>query len=248
MKRLLLITNLLTLALLIFFGIRYYKCYSSPPAPPSACENCCQEPDNTIATGTSQPFSMSREDARNMVGNYTTNHWQTINASHSPATGGCWVDSRSAWFSISRLKGFIKAIEDQSNTVIPNCCDSSLGIRIYFASYNREQIIRFGLDNSYANRHTVLLIPTYKCDGKDHDFNPLYQPETARACCNNDSLQWSGATVMALTTMNHGNIIPPPYPDAMRCTEYRTSGANFLLNVVDPSVNLNLQANCPCNL
>jgi hypothetical protein len=207
------------------------------------CPLCCQPLDNTV------PFKLDNNDVIAMVGKYAQDHWEAING--TTAMTPCVKDSRSIWVSISRMKAFIKDIEDKTNLLFqsgPKCCDT-LGIRIYLAEYPEPALVsRFGLPDNYVNKTTVVMIPTirWQSDRIDHDFNPLYYINTPKQyfCGQTDTLEWTvGLEAM---TMNHGCLIPPPFPSSFSTPTtvgnytfpaYLNSGAEFMLSAVDPKIN-----------
>ena len=85
-------------------------------------------------------------------------------------------DARAIWFSLDVLEEFICQIKTESKL------DSEdLGIRIYYAAYpEKEQWDRFidlkrydtkyGVKDSYQERHTLVLVPTTNPDGP---FGPI---------------------------------------------------------------------------
>lgn len=80
-----------------------------------------------------------------------------------------FVDARSCWYSIERLKRFIQIMEDYSNLLSSNK-KSELGIRFYYATYTEDSSILY--DPLYAGCHTLYLVPTKKIGGFDIDFDP----------------------------------------------------------------------------
>ncbi len=235
MKKILLFTNAVTLGLLIWCWC-FHRCIHTQPKPmgidtsthriKEACETCVQTAD-------SGPFDFDGDFAVKMVTNYTADHWMAINNANS----GNIKDSRSVWLSISRIKGFINAIEDSAINKLPGCC-CDLGIRIYFAEYDSALIDTFQRQTNgtfnpnnehYAGKTTVLLIPTYKwTDGTQHDFNPI--DPTIRCNMLQPESTWHHP-IMALA-MNHGGVIPPPFPSKF-APAYMNSGADFMIHGVD---------------
>jgi hypothetical protein len=116
--------------------------------------------------------------ARDMLLKYKNDIWKQRNIN-----GGLEKEARSVWFSLAKLKAFIKDIETNSGTRCVN--DTfSLGIRIYFANYPDSTTIRSKGYNSYfenhklpaeyQNHHTVVLVPTIynQADSFYYDFDP----------------------------------------------------------------------------
>lgn len=236
MKKVLFITNVVTLVLLSITWFAGCECPDPPPPPPPPPVSACAQP---VDNGT---FTMNSELAIQMVAQYTKDHWEDVNNSNNSNSNTTPVanikDSRSIWFSLSRLKGFIQAIENNAAlNMTGNCCEN-LGVRIYLAEYNKDIIEKFNdesqgqFDPTYTGlcKTTILMVPTYRMsDGKNHDFNPLHS-----YTCNvtdTSGLSW-GPTMLALT-MNHGGIAPPPYPSKL-CMGYKNCGADFMVYAVDP--------------
>jgi hypothetical protein len=147
-------------------------------------------------------------------------------------------DSRAIWFSLERLKGFITEIEKA--TCGKKCDSLKLGIRMYYARYPNPSNYKIDLKNvpdSFENRHTIFMVPTYDSAYHHVDFDPRYFNKTS---CWPTSLisafdavpqqkTQSGVNMFGFSptvdqqSMNHGDLIPPPYNDF-----YRYAGAYFL--------------------
>jgi hypothetical protein len=146
-------------------------------------------------------------------------------------------DSRAIWFSLERLKGFITVIE---RATCGKKCDSlRLGIRMYYARYpnplNYNDLKT--VPDDFENRHTIFMVPTYDSAYHHVDFDPRYFKnnscwpaslinvlDAAPKAKAPDSLAMFGFTpTIDQQSMNHGDLIPPPYNDF-----YRKSGAYFL--------------------
>lgn len=119
--------------------------------------------------------------SRKMLEEYRDVIWRSRNIN-----GGQGRDARSVWFSLPKLKAFIREIEEKS---AGNCSDSfALGIRIYYAAYPGETQISaksawkqyfqdHQLPMEYSNHHTVVMVPTYwnGTDGHNYDFDPRFK-------------------------------------------------------------------------
>ncbi|MFL9834594.1 hypothetical protein [Chryseobacterium terrae] len=129
---------------------------------------------------------------QNLVDNYRSNQLEVINESLN------MEDAHSIWFDLPTLKSFIAEIETQAQLIDQNVKDEDLGIRFYYAAY--PQVPEMSVPTDYANRHTLVMIPTKKKDNLDYDFNPLED--------TNGALAITGLITDALA-MNHGTLVPP---------------------------------------
>lgn len=215
------------------------------PALPGESGTPCSVP---VYTATAD-FEIPTDLAKRMVTKYSTDHWQALYNATSPNPGSRYVDSRSVWFSISKLQGFIDYVKLKagSSPLSAGGCCGDLGIRFYFAEYDNYLTTAFGLGetiggyNNYENKTTLLLVPTFKWTNQtNHDFNPLNTTQPLQFGCNViDTPGWPGGGTMLAMTMNHGGICPPPWPVIQNVTtncsnnNYLTSGADFMLQKID---------------
>lgn len=168
-----------------------------------------------------KPNTMDPAIIQQMVDNYRNNHLEAINRIMEIK------DAHSVSFGLKTLKKFIGDIEFYAKKVDPRIADGALGIRFYYAAYPKanewsgfENEKEIGKD--YAQRHTLIMIPTLKKKASngaylDYDFNPLdrstfpikerskEQPITLMAM-SSDSSDGQSREVMA---QNHGQLIPP---------------------------------------
>lgn len=117
------------------------------------------------------------ELARDMVSNFKTDIWNVRQIDKKK-----YLDSRSVWFSLYKLKKFIKDIEDKT----PLACrtdEFNLGIRIYFGDYPASQAkwnsysdytTEHQLPVEYKGLHSVVMVPTLwnSNDSFHYDFDP----------------------------------------------------------------------------
>lgn len=205
------------------------------PTSPPVCLNY-NAPDPTV-----NDYRILSGNAVEMVSIYSTDHWKKINNGNTNDV----KDTRSVWFSLTRLKGFIQYIEGRAaNIGIDQCCDT-LGVRIYFAEYDEFLQNKFFPDApNYRYKTTLLMVPTLghttppvgSTPGyhANYDFNPDFYTGTKIFHCEtfmNDSA-WSSSTMVALA-MNHGGAVPPPWP-SNNCPDYAKCGATFMLTKIDP--------------
>ncbi len=150
-------------------------------------------------------------------------------------------DSRSIWFSLERLKKFIVQIE--GSKCVRGCTEPlNLGIRMYYGRYPDPKELKpgttellypnlTGMDPVVRDKHTVFLIPTFDDNtGLHQDFDPRVMDK--KDPCLPTPLDGLLSTVIGMTltdrgAMNHGDLIPPPYP-APAPTTYKSLGAFFL--------------------
>jgi hypothetical protein len=139
-------------------------------------------------------------------------------------------DARSVWFPLESIKNYIWDIENQncSNT---NCNKEGLGLRIYFAKYpdksSRDWLALglSGIQNNYANRHTIFMIPTYHYGGNDIDFDPWsssckiptiitdnFNPADTNNQVRARYVFFADQSATGSDGKNHGNLIPPNDP------------------------------------
>lgn len=141
-------------------------------------------------------------------------------------------DARSVWFDLETLKRFIDEVERQTCNNCTGTTTTQLGIRMYYGTYpdssewNDEywsQNLQ-GLPESYAGRHTIMMVPTYRnTEGVNVDFDPAYITSDCNFA-NIDSFyqlmksdpsldfNFTILSAMSTTSQNHGDLIPPPYP------------------------------------
>lgn len=128
------------------------------------------ESNNPLQSGV-----MSNNLIKNMIDNYRQNHLNAIND-----TLGI-EDAHSIWFDLPKLKRFIEMVEQEAVKINPETTEEDLGIRFYYASYPKAE--NWGIMEShpvpkeYAEKHTLVLIPTLKRMDEGEilhcDFNPL---------------------------------------------------------------------------
>jgi hypothetical protein len=176
--RILIATNLITLALAIFLFTRNnngatgkpaeYKLPLSKEDNPEVCVSCEDETKGEEI-----------EHFRNVLENYRKNIWDSINNNtifNQPTKGMNHTglqpiynstDARCIWFSLETIKQFICTIE--KNNARLNDPAQNLGIRFYYAVYESD----YAKDPLKRNRHTLFMVPTYSNgSGAEIDFDP----------------------------------------------------------------------------
>lgn len=220
MKKLLIITNLLTLSLWI-----YTSC--TPNIRSLRCKDCnwfCYNYNN-------QPLEEMPYQAVNTVMDNYKNRWITKFNEN---------DTRWVWFSLNRLKHMIYLIEQTGcNKCLPK---SELGIRFYFIEYpdktqldnmnNDSKNYFANLSSDYYRKHNLLLVPTHGVlvNGKFQHID--FDIKSTRSNCRYTSIKdiidvyakektlerakfsiftASSGDPNEYTVMNKGGMGPPPY-------------------------------------
>lgn len=221
-------TNVLTL-FIMFIGCQD----PVPPPGPTPATNCYAGSSNQ----TSFP-GLSALLVKSLVDNYRNRQLSAINGQYytnAGAEGGTPADgdARSVWFDMEVIKRFIYEIESKT-------CDActtptkTLGIRIYYGTYPDTSVwsdpvwaeALEGVDPSYAGKHTVMFVPTYRdSTGADIDFDPNHVNSSCDFSVIDDfynkmkSGNPANVTLTVLSSINtsvqnHGQMVPPPYDDA----------------------------------
>jgi hypothetical protein len=221
MKKLLLATNLLFMAIIYFQSCIPTKQVIVSPEGSRKNWVCLNYADSTFS-------GITYGTAYKMFETYGGNQFARITNNLNPNTD----DSKFVWFSLDVIKKFIYKIED---TLHAKGADPStrLGIRFYFAAYpdsNQMKTIKDlnQLPSSYGKRHTLFMVPTYdiaSATGTIHqDFNAFEPLSTAKK--PSPSMLLDSRTVKSVFTLkmaglgvtndiyiqNHGEIGPPPQP------------------------------------
>lgn len=181
MKKILIATNIVTASLLLLAFMK--------PGNNKLPESTNLGPVTNISLG------VNMNVAKDIVTNYKTGVWNGRKVNNKN-----YKDARSVWFSLAKLKNFIKDLELKviGNAVTkPKCTidDFDLGVRIYFGNYPSTQALwdssRYGtyfddhlLPENYMGLHTVMLVPTLynQDDGFHYDFDPRYVAMSAGKC------------------------------------------------------------------
>ena len=165
MKKLLLVTNLVTLIALCFFIWEHQHPKKCPPSPPISCYDA----------GSMKMEGLYTDFVKMLISNYRRQQWTT----YRNTTKFC--DSRAVWFSLNKLKSFIQQMEASACASCIGERRTTLGIHFYFGTYPRaNEWHRYGLDTiqgmdiRQAGQHTLVLIPTYYNSAlhTDIDFDP----------------------------------------------------------------------------
>jgi hypothetical protein len=209
MKKVLIITNLLSIGLCLFIA-----CNSKTPEAANAssagrtCTDCFSPKIANLEGLISYTLAvkMSKEYADDKEKKFVCVNQQLTQTE----------DARQVWFSLKKLKNYIAFVEQQ--TCLANCDTTKrLGIRIYYAKYPTKEYMEnpnHGLTvvpSDYANHHTIFLSPTYY-DGvskKNIDFDPrTISPGCKLLPIDPKSKVWLVSP--SDNEQNHGNLAPPP--------------------------------------
>lgn len=137
-------------------------------------------------------------------------------------------DARSVWFSLEEIEQFAWIIRYYSEAAKLNISSKDLGINIYYAKYPNANIMKSNtvfsdVSSEYALRHTVFMVPTYKMDGKNVDFDPRanYDGAIKKGWKNvmplfrkddkdtTKTVPFSLVPLDQSTILNHGGLCPP---------------------------------------
>ena len=121
-------------------------------------------------------------------------------------------DTRAIWLSLEVLEDFICQIK----TYVPGGVNNK-GVRIYYTAYPEEKDWRDYRDLStpsgvpivpktYAERHTLVLIPTIRQAGVDQDYTPQ----------QGDPMAIMIGTAGDEPGRNHGSLFPPKKETGLR--------------------------------
>ncbi|MBK1894191.1 hypothetical protein [Chryseobacterium paridis] len=160
------------------------------------------------------PNTMTTAFIKELINNYRNNQLEAINSNLEVN------DAHSIWFDLPKLKKFIVDIENMAKKSNPATTDKDLGIRFYYAAYPKSEnwsiMENHTVPIEYAERHTLVMIPTLKKEDEngellDYDFNPLSQ--------NGQAVGMALKSRNATTPMeeegigqNHGSLFPPSDP------------------------------------
>ncbi|UZT96880.1 hypothetical protein ODZ84_16885 [Chryseobacterium fluminis] len=170
--------------------------------------NTTPTPDPETFSQPSAPNTMSYEFIQMLVDNYRNNHLVAIKDKLN------LDDSHSIHFGLDTLKKFISDIETEAQKNNPDITEEDLGIRFYYAAYpttaNWSTMANTPVGTNYAERHTLVMIPTLKKpdengDLLNYDFNPLESSEGEFLALPTQNQGLSGE----IMSQNHGALNPP---------------------------------------
>lgn len=158
---------------------------------------------------TSVPNTMNYELIQTLVDNYRNNHLVAIKDKLDID------DAHSIHFSLATLKKFITDIETETQKNNLEVTEEDLGIRFYYAAYptteNWSVMANTPIGTEYAERHTLVMIPTLKKEDENgdllsYDFNPLEGSEGEFMAMASNKKSGPSGEVMS---QNHGTLSPP---------------------------------------
>ncbi|ASK31770.1 hypothetical protein CEY12_17360 [Chryseobacterium sp. T16E-39] len=157
----------------------------------------------------SSPNTMTTAFIQELINNYRNNQLEAINSNLEMS------DAHSIWFDLPKLKKFISTLEEEAKKVNPTTTENDLGIRFYYAAYpkaeNWEIMENHTVPKEYAERHTLVMVPTMKKQDEkghflDYDFNPNSNGQAIAMALKSRSAEPTEEEGLA---QNHGNLIPP---------------------------------------
>jgi hypothetical protein len=209
MKKILIATNILTLAVIYF-----YSCTTSNHSGINGSV--------LMSDYTNSGFGGLKS---RLIVDITKNYKNaTYNAFHP--SGSASADARTVWFNLDTLKKFLWYVETTSKK--NGLTDlKGLGVRIYYARYpiSTDYATYDDLTNvntGFANMHTVFMVPTYFSTDRNYnvEFDPNFitnnKPELLTKLCNDPNQVLTVLRVMSdpsTMTQNHGDLIPPMNAD-----------------------------------
>jgi hypothetical protein len=225
MKKFLIVTNILTLTVIYF--------------------NSCG------VTTTTSNNSVMHNNSKSIAANYYNTPFNGIdvnlantmvdNFKNSMGANG-QNGARSVWFNLDTLKKFIWHIEQKSKSNGFTALQlRKIGLRVYYGIYPTQNTWSTtyrsmqGVNTTFANLHTVFMIPTYFNGTYNKEFDPtkfvtsianqapipLSYEKILNDPISNPTISAFGAINPDVDLQNHGDLIPP-----MNNNMYR--GADFM--------------------
>jgi hypothetical protein len=214
MKKFLIATNLLLLAIIIF-----QACHKKNVPPCNTDHSFCG--DSTCFNNDGSPLKglIDYNLALRMSADYANDDGKSF--IYDGHTNTMQPDARSIWFDLNKLKKFIGFIE--SSLCKASCVKTdSFGVRLYFAKYPGEADMKklsdlYGVPLEYAHHHTLFMVPTFwdPVRNRNIDFDPR-QPVSGCQLKQIDStskgvyIQFTQTPGSTSQEQNHGSLMPPP--------------------------------------
>lgn len=203
--------------------------------------------DNAAAAAT--PGTMNPELAKLLVANYTSGHLAYINTAFGwdPNAGSPTGDARTTWFDFDTLMNFMTTLQTSAAALCGITDTSKLGVRLYFGEYPAasDQVAwteildemnmpvgeRSAYISTHAQKHTLILVPTYLTqnsngDPINNDFDPTNAGNTPGNIVSMAQVCQEGQNGGLALMQNHGAACPPPFP--VNDTYLNVTGAYFL--------------------
>lgn len=205
MKKLLIVTNIVTL-----IGLYFYSCITSNH---SGINGSLLMSDYTNSGFTGLQSKL--------IVDITKNYKNSAYTSFHPS-GPTSLDARTVWFNLDTLKKFLWYVETTSKK--NGLTDlKGLGVRIYYARYpmSTDYATYDNLANvntGFANMHTIFMVPTYFSTDRNYnvEFDPNFisnhKPELMTKLFNDPNQVLTVLKVLSdpsTMTQNHGDLIPP---------------------------------------
>lgn len=199
MKKLLIFTNILMLAVIVYLLIG-----KKESVPDTSQEVSSDKLKGSISFHAAEIIShLYGEDSAKSktVINVGEGKFEVIN------------DTKSIGYRLKDLNDFIAGIESAAKKID---CQKPLGVRIYFSKYPDEETMRKipslqDLPKEYANKLTFFFVPTILDGDRFRDFNPVDWTD-----CDNPPYYVKKQTAKSAGggdwIFNHGDLIPPPLP------------------------------------
>lgn len=105
----------------------------------------------------------------------------------------------SVWFSIEKLRGFLKILESEHQRGASPTKGVTDGVRIYFANYGTTNIP--DLEPNYPNRNTVVLVSTHADVNDKKIHRDYFVPR--------ENLEEKGLIGIVTDPLNRGMLCPP---------------------------------------
>lgn len=167
MKKLLLLTNLVTASVLMAFFLK----------------GCSQPQNNESSKETKEVVANSDAD---IVLNYSDTVFKSLTIDQAIAMKRSFLtankgkdNTQSVVFSLNSIKNLIWYIEYHATQNKLKIDPDSLGVTIHFAQYpSHEMLDKLGFELSednkkaYANKNTIFIVPTVKRGGELVEFDP----------------------------------------------------------------------------
>lgn len=231
MKKLLLITNILTLCVLYFQACtpagKWFKADANGSfVVPSekgfgSCYNCATD-DLHFQTPAQFADAIVRYEktSKHLYEQYRRGMGQNAQGSISPNINAAFTDAQSCWFAADTLKKFICLMEKYSKQ--KGIEVSKLGVRFYYGNYAINASTYPPHNPAYENMHTLFLVPTVDTLLKGGRVNLDFDPKSSALNAGPDIITLANRIAIApnapafvLTgnvtnfNMNEGDLCPP---------------------------------------
>lgn len=217
MKQFLIATNLILLAVAIFFCYKFFDIKNVKAEEKPILETGKDKCSSKIChdyTGAEWHGRITGSQAELLKRIYRSSAGKNVIWNGEARTG--IEDSKAAWFPLDVIKRYIWQIEAENCS---NNCSDSLGLKVYYGKYpavTDPSWSQFGIPDSYASHHTIFFVPTF-WNGKEHiDFDPWAGCRKRINVKDSVGLPPNPAILLIGTgddeAQNHGGLIPPGIP------------------------------------